>query len=115
MLPWINTTAIDQRRAPYAAMSHVDVEAEKIAEGVQDELLAIAERLLQEAGHSSQFKGRVYDILLQHVRTKFLDGASLRLAQQHHLEAARRMLPKVEETILGVPGLVECMVKYGDQ
>ena len=104
-----------ESHAPYAAMSHVDVEAEKIAEGVQDELLAIAERLLQEAGHSSQFKGRVYDILLQHVRTKFLDGASLRLAQQHHLEAARRMLPKVEETILSVPGLVEGMVKYGDQ
>ena len=104
-----------ESHAPYAAMSHVDVEAEKIAEGVQDELLAIAERLLQEAGHSSQFKGRVYDILLQHVRTKFLDGASLRLARQHHLEAARRMLPKVEETILSVPGLVEGMVKYGDQ
>ncbi len=104
-----------ESHAPYTAMSHVDVEAAQLADGVQEELLAIAERLLQEAGHSSQFKGRVYDILLQHVRTKFLDGASLRLAQQHHLEAARRMLPKVEESILGVPGLVEGMVKYADQ
>ena len=104
-----------ESHAPYTAMSHVDVEAAQLADGVQEELLAIAERLLQEAGHSSQFKGRVYDILLQHVRTKFLDGASLRLAQQHHLKAARRMLPKVEESILGVPGLVEGMVKYGDQ
>ena len=104
-----------ESHAPYAAMSHVAVEAEQIADGVQEELLAVAERLLQEAGHSSQFKGRVYDILLRHIRTKFLDGASLRLAEQHHLEAAQRMLPKVEEAILGVPGLVEGMVKYGDQ
>ena len=104
-----------ESHAPYEAMSHVEVEAEKLADGVQEELLAIADRLLIEAGHSSQFKGRIYDILLQHVRTKFLDGASLRLARQHHLEAARRTLPAVEEKILGVPGLVEGMVKYGDQ
>ncbi len=101
--------------APYTAMSHIDVEAEKIADGVQQELLAMAERLLAEAGHSSQFKGRIYEILLRHVRTKFLDGASLRLAQQHHLEAAQRTLSKVEESVGGVPGLVEGMVKYGDQ
>lgn len=104
-----------ESHAPYEAMSHVEVEAEKLADGVQEELLAIADRLLIEAGHSSQFKGRIYDILLQHVWTKFLDGASLRLARQHHLEAARRTLPAVEEKILGVPGLVEGMVKYGDQ
>lgn len=104
-----------ESHAPYEAMSHIEVEAEKLADGVQEELLAIADRLLLEAGRSSQFKGRIYDILLQHVRTKFLDGASLRLAQQHHLEAARRTLPQVEEKILGAPGLVEGMVKYGDQ
>ena len=75
----------------------------------------MADRLLEHAGHSSQFKGRIYRILLGHVRTKFLDGTSLGLAERHHLEAARRMLPHVERTMKGVPGLIEGMVKYGDK
>ena len=99
----------------YGETAPVDVGTAAIADAIQEELLDMAERLLEKAGHSSQFKGRVYGILLEHVRTKFLDGASLRLAEQHHLEAARRTLTKVEEQVGGMPGLVEGMVKYGDQ
>lgn len=104
-----------ETHVPYGETAPVAVSAEATADAVKDELLEIAERLLEKAGHSSQFKGRVYSILLEHVRTKFLDGASLRLAEQHHLEAARRTLPKVEEQVGGVSGLVEGIVKYGDQ
>ena len=99
----------------YDADSDVDLDPEQLADGIKQELLGMAERLLEHAGHSSQFKGRIYGILLGHMRTKFLDGASMGLAERHHLEAARRMLPQVEEKIKAVPGLIEGMVKYGDK
>ena len=99
----------------YDADSDVDLDSEQLAEGIKQELLGIAEALLEHAGHSSQFKGRIYGILLGHMRIKFLDGASMGLAERHHLEAARRMLPQVEEKIKAVPGLIEGMVKYGDK
>ena len=86
-----------------------------LAEAVKTELLAISERLLSHVGHTAQFTGSVYKILLGHVRSKFLDGASLGLAETHHLEAAWRMLNQVEKQITEIPGLVEGMVKYGDQ
>ena len=86
-----------------------------LAEAVKTELLAMSERLLSHVGHTAQFTGSVYKILLGHVRAKFLDGASLGLAETHHLEAAWRMLGIVEKQITEIPGLVEGMVKYGDQ
>ena len=92
----------------------IAVAPEDLADAVKDELLAMAERLLFHAGHTDQFKGRIYGIALEHIRGKFLDGASLGLAEPHHLEAAWRTLSRVEEQIAGVPGLVEGMVKYAD-
>ena len=86
-----------------------------LAEAVKTGLLETAERLLLNAGHTAQFTGEIYRILLGHVRSQFLDGASLGLAERHRLEAARRMLPLVEKQVMEIPGLVEGMVKYGDQ
>ena len=97
------------------AAGEVRLARPELEEAVKSELLAMAERLLERAGHSSQFKGHIYAVLLKHARTKFLDGASLGLAEEHHLETAWRMLPKVEETIGNAPGLVEGMVKYANQ
>ena len=92
----------------------IETDPDALADAVREELLAMSERLLQNAGFSAQFKGRIYSILLEHVRTKFLDGASLGLAETHHLEAARRTLDEVGEKIASTPGLVEGMVKHGD-
>ena len=92
----------------------VAVSPEAKAEAIREELLAMAERLLAHAGHTSQFKGRIYGILLDHIRMKFLDGSSLGLAEEHHLDAAWRMLSTVEHRIRGIPGLIEGMVKYAD-
>ena len=96
------------------ATDTLDTEAD-LAEAVKTGLLETAERLLLNAGHTAQFTGEIYRILLGHVRSQFLDGASLGLAERHRLEAARRMLPLVEKQITETPGLVEGMVKYGDQ
>ncbi len=96
------------------AMPVMEVSPEDLAEAVKDGLLEMAERLLSNVGHSSQFKGRIYNNLLGHVRVKFLDGASLGLAEPQHLETAWRMLETVEQRIQNTPGLVEGMVKYAD-
>ncbi len=88
---------------------------EDLAQAIQSELLEMSERLLGEAGHSTQFKGQIYRALLQHIRIKFLDNASLGLADPPQLEATWRMLETVEHNISGKPGLVEGMVKFGDK
>ena len=87
----------------------------EMEEAVKSGLLSMADRLLDGVGHSLQFKGPIYAILLKHIRAKFLEGTSMGLAEDHHLETAWRMLPKVEETIGNTPGLVEGMVQYGNQ
>ena len=91
------------------------IEPEKIAEAIRSELLAMSERLLERAGHTTQFKGKLYSILLAHIRTKFLNGASLGLAEESHIRTTWRMLAKVEKEIGNRKGLVEGMVKYGDK
>ena len=75
----------------------------------------MAEGLLEHAGHTAQFKGRIYNILLGHIRMQFLDGASLGLSEPHQLETAWRMLAAVEQRIKSTPGLIEGMVKYGGE
>ncbi len=110
-----NGWTIREEGPTYETGGEVELDTDQLADGIQQELLDMADRLLEHAGHSSQFKGGIYGMLLGHVRTKFLDGTSLGLAERHHLEAARRMLPHVERTMKGVPGLIEGMVKYGDK
>lgn len=102
------------REAPaeYQAGDSVEVD---YAEALREELLAMAERLLEHAGYSVQHKGRLYRILLDHVRTKFLDGASLGLAESHRLESVWRLRVKIEETIRSTPGLIAGIVIYGDE
>lgn len=92
----------------------IETDPDALADAVKEALLTMADDLLENAGFSMQFKGRIYVILLEHVRTKFLDGASLGLAEPHHLESAWRTLDEVGEKIASTPGLVEGMVKYGD-
>ena len=92
----------------------VAVAPEDIADAIRNELMLMAERMLSHAGHSEQFKGRIYGILLDHIRMKFLDGASLGLAEPHHLESDWRMLTTVEQRIKNIRGVIEGMVKYAD-
>ncbi len=99
----------------YAAGESVDVDREKLEAGMRQELLDMADRFLEYAGYSMQFKGRIYTILLEHFRAKFLNGMSIGLAERHHLETAWRMRLQVEERIKTTDGLIEGMIKYGDQ
>ena len=105
---WLN---LESAPAPMDAVT-IPSTPEDLADAVKDELLNMAGRLLTGAGHSDQFRGQIYNILLNHTRDKFLDNASLGLAEPHHLEAAWRLLPQVEAKIAGAAGLVAGMVKY---
>lgn len=111
---WTTVKSAPDRRDP-GDSAPIPESAEDLAEAVKTELLAMAERLLRQVGHTAQFTGLIYKNLLGHVRSKFLEGASLGLAERHHLEAAWRMSHLAEKQILETPGLVEGMVKHGDQ
>ena len=108
-------TTIKEMGVEYDTGGGIDVDPRDLAEGIKHGLLDMAESLLDNVGHTTQYKGRIYGILLEHFRIKFLDGTSLGLAEESHLQAAWRMLPQVEAQIKGTPGLVEGMVKYGDK
>lgn len=107
---WVTLEAAPE----FADGATVKMSREEIENGVKSELLQMSENLLSEAGHTTQFSNRIYSVLLQHVRMKFLDGASLGLAEDAQLNAAWYMLPEVKERISSERGLVEGMVKYGD-
>ena len=107
--------SIREAATEYKAGGSVEVDREDLEAGIKQELLDMADRLLEYAGFSIQFKGQIYGILLGHVRTKFLDGMSLGLAERRHLDTTWRVLPEVEERIKGTAGLIEGMVKHGDK
>ena len=104
-----------QSTPDYETEADIALTSEELKDAIKSEILNVAERLLEHVGHTSQYKGRIYAILIEHVRAKFLDGASLGLAQRIHLETTWRTLPKVEASVKLISGLVEGMVKHGDK
>ena len=108
-------TTIREMGREYLTGGDFGIAPADLADSIKSELLGMAERLLDNAGHTTQYKGPIYGVLLEHVRTKFLDGASLGLAEMHKLEAVWRMLPQAEARIRDTVGLVEGMVKYADK
>lgn len=92
----------------------VDISREDLEEHIKSEIKSMAENLLNVRGYSISFQGRIYSIILDHVKTKFLDGTSIGLADDAQLATARRMLERVELSIADTPGLIEGMVEHGD-
>lgn len=102
------------REAPaeYAEGENIEVD---LREALREALQEMAETLLEHAGFTVQYKGKLYSIILGHVRTKFLDGDSIGLAEPHQIEAAWRMRSAIEEKIKTTPGLIAGIVNYGDE
>ena len=69
--------SVREESPKYDADGDLDLTSEELAEGIRQDLLHMAERLLDYAGHTAQFKGYIYAILLEHIRTKFLNNTSL--------------------------------------
>ena len=83
-------------------------------EAVKGALLDMAELLTVEAGYAATFKDVVYSALLQHVRTKFLKGASIGLAEPKAVDFAWKMLRQVKAKVGAIPGLITGVIEHGD-
>jgi type III restriction enzyme len=90
------------------------VSDEAVRDAVKLGLLDMAELLTVEAGYAATFKDRVYSALLHHVRAKFLNGASLGLAERTDVDFAWKMLRQVKVKVGVIPGLIAGVIEYGN-
>ena len=80
------------------AAADVHLARPDLEDAVKSELLAMAGRLLDNAGHSSQFQGPIYSVLLKHARIKFLDRHIPRPGRRATIEnGLGGCSPKVED------------------
>jgi len=93
----------------------VEVTDDRMREAIKDRVLELAEELCVNAGYAAGFRGDVYSALMQHIRGKFLGGASLGLANRRGLDYAWKMLDQVKAKVIAVPGLVGGMIEYGNK
>ena len=108
------TTVHSAPDEPNSNGATVEISDDAIREAVREGLLIIAEEMTVTAGYSTTFKDRIYSALLHHVRSKFLNGSSLGLADRSEVEFAWRMLSQVKKKVSGIPGLVAGVIEYGD-
>lgn len=80
---------------------------------VKEGLLCMAECLTVKAGYAAMRKDRVYSALLHHLRTKFLNGSSLGLAERAELDYAYKMLGQVKTKLSAIPGLIAGIIEHG--
>ncbi len=103
--------------APDAAgafVSAVEYSDSAARDAVKSGLLDIAEILTIDAGYAASFKDRVYGALVHHVRSKFLNGSSLGLADRKEVNFAWKMLSQVKTKVVAIPGLVAGIIEHGD-
>ncbi len=104
-------SAPDELLPPESPYSMSD---EALRSAVKETILEISEVLTIRAGYATAFKDRVYGALVQHVRQKFLGGASLGLAELEDVNFAWKMRNQMAQKIAAVPGLVAGIIEYGD-
>jgi len=93
----------------------VEVTDDRMREAIKDRVLELAGELCVNAGYAAGFRGDVYSALMQHIRGKFLGGASLGLANRRGLDYAWKMLDQVKAKVIAVPGLVGGMIEYANK
>ncbi|MGH9432262.1 MAG: DEAD/DEAH box helicase [Terriglobia bacterium] len=109
---WKTIHSAPEANGPGGAVAQVSDGA--VRDAVKAGLLDMAEELTVEAGHAATFKDRVYSALLHHVRAKFLNGASLGLAERAEVDFAWKMLPQVKSKVRNIPGLIAGIIEHGD-
>jgi type III restriction enzyme len=75
-----------------ATVTIAQVSDDAARDAVKSGLVSVAEELTVQAGYAAAFKDRVYSALLHHVRSKFLNDASLGLAERDEVDFAWKML-----------------------
>jgi type III restriction enzyme len=84
----------------------------ELAESLTHTLRDVAAYLLAEEGIGSHELGYLYGVLIEHVRTKVLDGASPATASPEVLKRAIRLRAALQHNIKDKRGLVSSIVKY---
>ena len=93
----------------------VEVTDERMREAVKERVLKIAEELCIKAGYAAGFRGEVYSALMRHIRGKFLENATLGLADRRCLDYAWKTLDQVKAKVIAAPGLVGGMIEYANK
>jgi type III restriction enzyme len=93
----------------------VEVSDDMLRDAIKEAVLQMAEEMTVEAGYAAGFKSEVYSALMGHIRERFLDGASLGLAEQAELSFAWKMLAHVKKNVSAVPGLIAGIIEYGSK
>ena len=91
----------------------IELTDEVIAEAIKANVLEMAEELTIQAGYAAGFKSEVYSALMQHIREKFMGGASLGLADRKALYFAWKMLQQVRQKVAAEGGLIAGIIEYG--
>ncbi|MFC1981122.1 hypothetical protein ACFLVN_02630 [Chloroflexota bacterium] len=92
-----------------------EVTDDVMREAIKGQVFEIAEELCVQAGYAAGFRGEVYSALMQHIRTKFLDNATLGLAERRCLDYAWKMLDQVKAKVSVVPGLIGGIIEYANK
>jgi len=63
----------------------------------KDEILDIASGLLQEAGFGGMMKGKLYNVLIDHIKKKIFSGKTLTEVDDQDIEYALFMIPEIRK------------------
>jgi len=85
--------------------------AGKLGEQLKADVLALGEELLFEKGFAGKHKARLYDVLMDHIDEKFLEGSGVAAASQFRLIYAIEKLSAVRDTFMA-PGIVSGIVTF---
>ncbi len=85
---------------------------ENLRDAIKQRLIEISEELTIAAGPARSLSGKVYGALIYHIRSKFLNGASLGLAERADLEVCGKMLEQMKAKVANVPGLITGIIEY---
>ncbi len=87
---------------------------DEMREALKAAILEMALDLTVDAGCAAGFRDKVYSAIMAHIRSKFMGGNSIGLAEREELDFAWKMLQKVRKQVEGIPGLIEGIVEYGN-
>ena len=84
-----------------------------IRQSIKDEVIRMSEELLIEAGIPVAHKGKVYNVILNHINKRLLDGNTIGLAERPQLILTLRNLERVRSNFQSTPALIQSIVRFG--